>query len=261
MDQGQLDISAVVITYNEEKNIRRCLQSLAWAREIVVVDSGSTDATVQIAREYTDRVLSHPFEGYVRQKNFALDQAAREWVLSVDADEVVTPELLACIREVWPRERDRYDGFTVNRLSCFSGKWIRHCGWYPDRKLRLFRRSQGRWEGEELHEKVRLEGRVKDLNADLRHYTYESLSQNVEKIQRYSTIFAVAQHKRGRRASLPALLVRPAAKFLKTYILKLGLLDGRHGLILSGTAAFYVFLKYAKLWELQRTGNGRPRET
>jgi glycosyltransferase involved in cell wall biosynthesis len=255
MNQERLDISAVVITYNEEKNIRRCLKSLAWAEEIVVIDSGSTDATVAIAREYTDRIVSHPFEGYVGQKNFALEQAGREWVLSVDADEVVTPELLARIREVWPGERERYSGFTVNRLSRFSGRWIRHCGWYPDRKLRLFRRSKGRWEGQDLHEKVRLDGPVMDLDADLLHYTYENLSENVRKIQNYSTIFARAQHDRGRRASLWDLLARPPAKFLKAYLLKGGFLDGRHGLILSLTATFYVFLKYAKLWELQKTAD------
>jgi len=250
-----LDISAVVITYNEERNIRRCLESLSWAREIVVVDSDSTDATVEIAREYTDRVLSHPFEGYVGQKNFALDQASGEWVLSVDADEVVTPELLARIREVWPAQREHYNGFTVNRLSRFSGRWMRHCGWYPDRKLRLFRRSRGRWEGDDLHEKVCLDGPVMDLGADLLHYTYENLSENIRKIQSYSTIFARAQHERGRRASLWDLLARPPAKFLKSYLLKRGFLDGRHGLILSMTATFYVFLKYAKLWELQKTAD------
>lgn len=255
MDRKRLDISAVVITCNEERNIRRCLESLAWTREIVVVDSGSTDATVEIAREYTGRVISHPFEGYVGQKNFALDQASGEWILSVDADEVVTPELLARIRAVWPKERERFDGFTVNRLSRFSGKWIRHCGWYPDRKLRLFRRSKGRWEGDDVHEKVRLDGPVMDLDADLLHYTYENLSENIRKIQSYSTLFARAQHDRGRRASLWDLLTRPPAKFLKTYLLKRGFLDGRHGLILSITATFYVFLKYAKLWELQKTSD------
>jgi len=257
MSREKLDISAVIITYNEEKNIRRCLESLTWAREIVVIDSGSADATVRIAREYTDRVISHPFEGYVRQKNFALDQTALDWVLSVDADEVVTPELLARIRAVWPDQRERYDGFTVNRLSRFSGKWIRHCGWYPDRKLRLFRRSKGRWTGEELHEKVRLDGQVMVLDADLLHYTYENLFENIGKIQSYSTIFARAQHERGRRASLWDLLTRPPAKFLKSYLLRRGFLDGRHGLILSLTAAFYVFLKYAKLWELQKTTDER----
>lgn len=255
MDQEKLDISAVIITCNEEKNIRRCLESLTWAGEIVVVDSGSTDATVEIARRYTGRIITHPFEGYVGQKNYALDQASGEWVLSVDADEMVTPGLLTRIREVWPAERGRYDGFTVNRRSRFSGKWIRHCGWYPDRKLRLFRRSRGRWEGEDLHEKVRLDGPVMNLNADLLHYTYEDLSENIRKIQRYSTIFARAQHDRGRRASLWDLLTRPPAKFLKSYLLKLGFLDGRHGLILSVTATFYVFLKYAKLWELQKSAD------
>ena len=203
--------------------------------------------------EYTDRVISHPFEGYVGQKNFALDQTTGEWILSVDADEVVTPELLNRIREVWPKERERYDGFTVNRLSRFSGRWIRHCGWYPDRKLRLFRRSKGRWEGDDLHEKVRLGGPMMDLDADLLHYTYENLSENIEKIQSYSTIFARAQHERGRRATLWDLLIRPPAKFLKAYLLKRGFLDGRHGLILSITATFYVFLKYAKLWERRKT--------
>ena len=258
MNQDTLDISAVIITLDEEKNIRRCLESLTWAREIVVVDSGSTDATVEIAREFTDRVVTHPFEGYVGQKNFALDQASGEWVLSLDADEVVTPQLLDRIREVWPRERQRYDGFTVNRLSRFSGRWIRRCGWYPDRKLRLFKRSRGRWEGDDLHEKVRLDGPVMDLNADLLHYTYQNLSENVRKIQSYSTIFARAQYDRGRRASLWDLLIRPPAKFLKAYLLKGGFMEGCHGLILSITATFYVFLKYAKLWELQKSTDESP---
>jgi glycosyltransferase involved in cell wall biosynthesis len=257
MADQKLDISAIIITYNEEKNIRRCLESLTWAREIVIVDSASTDRTVEIAREFTDKVIVHPFQGFVSQKNYALDQATLEWVLSVDADEVVTPLLRDRIKEVWPQGKDVCDGFTVNRLSQFSGKWIRRCGWYPDRKLRLFRRSRGRWTGDEVHEKIRLPGRVKDLNADLLHYTCQSLSDNVEKIQRYSTIFARAQHERGRRIHLWDLVIRPAAKFCKSYILKLGFLDGRHGLILSGTATFYVFLKYAKLWELQRAGSPR----
>lgn len=254
MERGPLDISVVIITHNEEKNIRRCLENLGWAQEIVVVDSNSTDRTVEIAREYTDKIFLHPFEGYVRQKNYALDQATSDWVLSVDADEVVTTELLDRIRRIWPAERERYDGFTVNRRSQYLGKWIGRCGWYPDRKLRLFRRQKGRWTGENLHERVQLEGRVKNLNADLLHYTYDDLADNIERIQRYSTIFAEAQHKRGRRATILDLAIRPAARFFKAYILKRGFLDGRHGLILSTTAAFYVFLKYAKLWELQRMG-------
>lgn len=252
MQTEKLDISVVIITYNEEKNIRRCLEHVGWAREIIVVDSHSTDKTVEIAQEYTDKVLLHPFEGYVKQKNYALDRATLDWVFSVDADEVVTPELWERIREIWSQEKEAYDGFTVNRLSRFSGKWIRRCGWYPDKKLRLFRRGKGRWTGDDLHEKVRVEGEVRDLNENLLHYTYENLSDNLEKIQRYSTIFAQAQYKKERRASCIDLLVRPVAKFCKAYILKRGFLDGHHGFILSSIAAYYVFLKYAKLWELQR---------
>jgi glycosyltransferase involved in cell wall biosynthesis len=255
MHREKLDISAVIITYNEEKNIRRCLESLRWAREIVVIDSYSSDKTVEIAREYTNQVFLHPFEGYVKQKNYALDRASSEWVFSLDADEVVTQKLWDRIQKSWPQEKVAYDGFTVNRLSQFSGKWIRHCGWYPDKKLRLFRRQRGRWTGNDLHEKVQVEGRVKDLNADLRHYAYENLAENMEKIQRYSTIFAKAQYKRGRRASCFDLLMRPVAKFFKAYILKRGFLDGRHGFLLTSMASFYVFLKYAKLWELQRKGD------
>lgn len=247
-----IDISVVIITYNEEKNIRRCLEHIQWAQEILVVDANSTDRTVEIAREYTDKIFLHSFEGYVGQKNYALDLATSDWVLSVDADEVVTQELLDRIRRIWPREKERYDGFTVNRRSQYLGKWIGRCGWYPDRKLRLFRRQKGRWTGDDLHEKVHLEGKVKDLNADLLHYTYDNLADNIERIQRYSTIFAEAQFGKGRRATVLDLAVRPAARFFKAYILKRGFLDGRHGLILSTTAAFYVFLKYAKLWELQR---------
>jgi len=252
MQTEKLDISVVIITYNEEKNIRRCLEHVKWAREIVVVDSHSTDKTVEIAREYTDKIFLHPFEEYVDQKNYALDLATSDWVLSVDADEVVTPELLNRIREVWSREKEIYDGFTGNRRSQFCGKWIDHCGWYPDRKLRLFRRQRGRWTGDDLHEKVRLEGKIKDLNADLLHYTYDNLADNIDRIQRYSTIFAEAQFKRGRRATVLDLTIRPAARFFKAYVLKRGFRDGRHGLILCVSAAFYVFLKYAKLWELGR---------
>lgn len=252
MKTEKLDISVVVITHNEEKNIRRCLEHAQWAREMVVVDSNSTDKTVQIAREYTDKVFLHPFEGYVEQKNYALDRATLDWVLSVDADEVVTPELLNRIRDVWPREKERYAGFTANRRSQFCGKWISHCGWYPDRKLRLFRRSKGCWVGDDLHERVQIEGHVKDLDADVLHYTYENLADNIERIQRYSGIFAQAQFKKGKRTTFLDLAIRPPARLLRTFILKRGFLDGRHGLVLSVVAAFYVFLKYAKLWELQR---------
>jgi glycosyltransferase involved in cell wall biosynthesis len=260
MNGDKLDISAVVIVYNEEKNIRRCLEALGWAREIVVVDSGSTDRTVEIAREFTDRVIIHEFEGYVRQKNYALDQAAGEWVLAVDADEVVTPGLLGGIRHVWSQEKDRYDGFTVNRQSRFCGKWIRHCGWYPDRKLRLFRRRKGRWEGEDPHDRVRVEGKVRDLDLDLLHYTYDDLTEYIEQMQKFSTVAAQAKFDNGRRANLFDVTLRPAAKFLKAYLLKQGFRDGRHGLILCVGAAFSVFLKYAKLWELQRSRDDSPPE-
>jgi len=257
MDTEKLDISVVIITYNEEKNIRRCLEHLGWAREVVVVDSYSTDKTVEIAREYTDKVVLHAFEGYVKQKNYALDKATVNWVLSVDADEVVTPELLSQIREVWSKDKEMYAGFTVNRRSRFCGKWIGHCGWYPDRKLRLFNRQKGRWTGDRLHEKIQLEGKIKNLKADLLHYTYENLADIVERTQRYSAIFAEAKFERGKRTSILDLLFRPVFKFFKAYVLKQGFRDGSHGLILCICAAHSVFMKYAKLWELVRRRSER----
>lgn len=250
MQDQLLDISVVIITFNEEDNIERCLQHVTWAKEIIIVDSFSTDRTVEIAKTYTNQIVSHPFEGHVQQKNYALRLASYEWVLALDADEVVTSELLEKIRTIWSKEKDQYDGFTVNRKSQFIGKWIHHCGWYPDRKLRLFRQNKGVWGGENPHDKIILDGKIKNLDADILHYTYYSLAENIDRIQKYTSIAAQAKYEKRKRASLLDLLFRPPLKFIKSYLIQQGFRDGMHGLVLCMVAAFYVFLKYAKLWEL-----------
>ncbi|RMH68397.1 MAG: glycosyltransferase family 2 protein [Gemmatimonadetes bacterium] len=250
MKPDKLPLSVVIITLNEEKNLPRCLKHVQWAEEIVVVDSGSTDRTVEIARKYTDKVIYHPFENYVIQKNVATKHASFDWVLSLDADEVVTPELYQQIKRIWLSQKEQYQGFTVNRLSQFLGKWIRHSGWYPDRKIRLFHRHYGRWVGDQVHEHVQITGKIGHLNADLLHYTYDSIEDNLNRMQRYAQLSAQEKFKNGKQTSVTDLTLRPFIKFIKAYIVKQGFRDGLHGLVLCLMGSFYVFLKYANLWEL-----------
>jgi len=243
-------ISAIVITYNEEKNIRRCLESLSWADEIVVVDSGSEDRTLSIAREFTDKVFTQEWLGFARQKGFACGLASFEWILNVDADEVVTRELAQEIREK-AEAFSEVEGFWIRRRSKFLGRWIEHA-FKPDWVLRFFKKEKGYFEEKQVHEGVSLKGKTKRLEGKIEHYPFENLSHNLKKLDAYTSLFVSQIKGKGRTAILLKLFVSPILGFFKIYIIKQGFRDGIQGLILSGFHSFYIFTKYAKYWELQK---------
>ena len=247
-------LSACIITYNEENNIRDCLESLKWVDEIIVVDSMSDDLTVPISRGYTDYVIQKNWEGHVKQKNFAIKQARNDWVLCLDADERVSPELQKEIESCLSEESERVDGYYFPRHSYYLGRWINHGGWYPDHKPRLFKKSRGKWGGKDPHDKVILEGTTKYLQSELHHFVYKNLSHQIQTVDNFSTITAQGLDSEGEHFTVLKLLYRPTLKFLGTYFLKRGFLDGIPGLIISVVSSFYVFLRYAKLWEKQRQG-------
>ena len=244
-------LSATLITHNEEANIEDALQSIAWADEVVVVDSGSTDRTVQICRQYTDKVFHRDWTGFVDQKNHAVTLASHDWIFSLDADERVGPELAREI-EVLRKDGMRHAGYRIPRVAFFMGRWIRHGEWYPDRQLRLFDRRHGRWQGGRVHESVQVEGDAGFLTGEIRHYTYRSLSDYLRRLETYTTLAAQDYREKGREASLLKVLGNPAGTFIKGYLLKRGFLDGTPGLMVALMGAVSVFFKYAKLYELQR---------
>jgi len=244
-------ISAVVITYNEEKNIRRCLESLSWADEIVVIDSYSQDDTQKIAKEFTDKIYDVKWEGFGKKKEFARSKASFEWVLCVDADEVVTSELKDETKKV-VFNQTFYDGFYIPRKSNFLGKWINHCGWYPDYGIRLFRKNKAKFDDSLVHEKLLVKGKIGYLKNDLLHYTDPNINHYLTKLNHYTSLSAEELFKRGRKAKIFDLLFRPPAIFFKMFIFKTGFLAGVYGLILAILSSFHVFTKYAKLWHLQK---------
>ena len=245
-------LSITIVAWNEEERLRACLESVAWADEIIVVDGESTDKTVALAREFTDRVWVRPWPGFAAQKNFALEQASGDWVLSLDADERVTPELRERIARILAgaaADAPAADGYSLPRRNMFWGRWVRHGGLYPDYQLRLFRREAGRFVDDAVHESVRVDGRVEALPEALLHHSYRSLEDFVQRSNRYSTLAAGAWLARGRRAGLPDLIFRPLGRFLSMYIIRLGFLDGWRGFVLAVLYADYVFLRMAKAWE------------
>lgn len=247
-------ISACIITYNEDKNIEACLESIAWVEEIIVVDSMSTDNTVGLCRAYTDQVYQKEWMGHVVQKNYALQFARHEWVLCLDADERVSPELRKEIEECLSLPSQAADGYFFPRHSFYLGRWINHGGWYPDYKLRLFKKSKGRWGGKDPHDRVMLDGVSAYLKSDLVHYVYRNLSHQLQTVDTFSTITAAGLKADGERFSPARLIFRPFFKFLGTYVVKRGFMDGLPGFIIAVASSFYVFLRYAKLWELQHRG-------
>ncbi len=255
---GPPTLSATVICRDEAEKIRGCLESVRFCDEVVVVDSGSTDGTVAIARELADRVVERGWPGYVAQQNFARGEARGEWVLSIDADERVTPGLAREIREVLAAGDPVPDGFRITRHVHYLGRWIDHSGWYPEPRVRLFRRERGRWEGVDPHYDVVVDGRLDDLGGEIVHYTYDDMEDHVRTLNRFSSILAREHRARGRRFSWLALLGRPPLEFLKKYVLKRGYRDGAPGFYVASLSAFYVFLKFAKLWEIERVGPARP---
>jgi glycosyltransferase involved in cell wall biosynthesis len=246
-----LKLSVTVITKNEAADIGDALASVAWADEIVVVDSHSSDDTVAIARRYTDRVIARDWPGYGNQKNYAASIASHDWILSLDADERVTPALADEIRRVLagaPTE----SGFRIPRVTRHLGRWIRTTDWYPDPQLRLYDRRSAEWTGRRVHESVKARGAVGRLNGELQHYAYRDISDHLETIDRYTTYAACQMFEEGRRAGLMEIAAHPPLAFLRNYIARGGIRDGAVGFVVSAMNAYYVFLKFAKLWELQR---------
>jgi glycosyltransferase involved in cell wall biosynthesis len=250
-------ISAIVTCFNEENNIGGCLESLRWCDEIVVVDSFSTDRTVEIARQFTDRVIQREWAGYRNQKMFAHAQATKKWVLILDADEQVSPELKAEIQEALARDRGRYSGYSMPRLVFYLGRWWRRGGWYPDYKLRLFRRDQAQWGGTDPHDRVIVNGKTRKLRSPIYHFSYRNIEDHVQRINRYTTISSDELKKKGRRWRVTDAVGRPLVRFLRSYIFERGFLEGFAGLYIAVSASVYVFLKYAKLWELELEGRNK----
>lgn len=240
-----MKISATIITFNEERNLPRVIESLRCADEILVVDSGSTDRTVEIAEKLGARVIESPWLGFAAQKNFAADKASHDWILSLDADESLSEALEG---EIWQikKKGPQSDAYTMPRLAQYLGKWIRHSGWYPDRKVRLYDRRRARWVGDFVHESVRVEGRVGHLQANILHFTCSSLSEHLKTMDRYTTLAAQQALAQGERIRFSKLILNPPWTFFRTYVLQRGFLDGVEGLAIANMAALYNFLKYAK---------------
>lgn len=249
-------LSVCIICHNESRNIRRCLESVLWADEVIVVDSFSTDDTVEIARHYTDWLYHRAWTGYADQKNHALFKARGDWVLSLDADEAVSPPLKEEILTEIGRPEAK-DGYKIPRRSFYQGRWIRHSGYYPDRQLRLFRREKGRWVGGRVHERVEINGEVGDLTHDLLHYPYKGvISGQLQTVDNFSGLMASDLYEKGKRFQIHLLLLRPLFKFFEVFLLKRGFLDGVPGLIIAGTSAYALFVRYVKLREIEE-GLGR----
>ncbi len=248
-------LSVVIITFNEEQNIGNCLQSVkAVADEIVVVDSFSTDHTRQIAGQYGARVIQKEFGGHIAQKNLAVSLASYPHILSLDADECLSDELIQSI--VHLKSNWQHDGYFINRLTSFCGHWVRHSGWYPDRKLRLFDRNKGTFSGTNPHDRFELQAGSSSgrIHGNLLHYTADSEAGYRAKMERYADIAAAAMHRQNKTISLPMLYLKTAAAFLRNYVLRLGFLDGNTGWKVCTISAGYTFQKYAKLRKLNSDG-------
>lgn len=249
-----MQISAVLIAFNEEKRLEPALKSVqGLVSEIIVVDSHSTDDTVRIARRYTEHVYERKWTNFADQKNFANAKASHPWVLSLDADERVSPELRSAILALADGEPD-CAGFSIPRQVHYLGRWIRHSGWYPDRKVRLFRKDRARWEGDYVHEDLVLDGRIEKLKGAIHHFTYDSIVEHVARINKFSDLGAQKLYARKKRCRLFHLLGWPAGRFLKSYVLKLGFLDGFPGLVISVLNGYSIFIRYAKLREIWKKG-------
>jgi glycosyltransferase involved in cell wall biosynthesis len=244
-------LSVTIITLNEAEHIGAALDSVAWADEILVVDSGSTDGTTEIARTKGAIVITREWSGYVDQKNFAAERASHDWILSLDADERVTPALASEIRAVLAAGPSAH-AYRIARVTFHLGRWLRTTDFYPDSQTRLYDRRAARWRGKYVHESVATEGPVGRLTGELQHYSYRDLRDHLDRINHYTSLAARQMHEGGRRASLLDLLVHPPAAFLRNFVLRRGFLDGGVGLTLSLVNAYAVFVKFAKLWELHR---------
>lgn len=245
-----VSISGVVITFNEEQNIERCLSSFKdIVDEIIVVDSNSTDATVAIARSIGAKVVNQNFLGHIEQKNFAASLATQDVILSLDADEVLSPELKESIVQI--KKNFVADGYKFNRLTNYAGHWVRHGGWYPDTKLRLWKAGSGSWQGQNPHDEFRLsEGKPVKLKGDLLHYSIDSVEEHKKVIEKFSSIAAKAMYSKSKKGYWYKQYFNPFVKFIKYFFLKLGFLDGRTGFIVAWYSSYATYLKYNKLGKL-----------
>jgi len=241
-------ISVTLITLNEGSNIRACLESVKWADEILVSDSGSNDKTVEICKKYGAKVFFDTWLGFGKQKNLIAGRANNNWILNIDADERVTSDLRVEIEMIL--NKGEYEGYYIPRKNFFGEKWIRHCGWYPDYNLRLYRKDKGQFNERDVHEAVRIEGSMGYLKAPLEHYTYKDIGDYLRRMDRYSTLAAEEMFKNGKNTGLLDLTFRPCFTFLKMFFLQKGFLEGYMGVILSGLYSAYTFSKYAKLREM-----------
>ena len=256
-----MKITAAIITFNEAENIRAACESVAWADEIVVVDSQSTDTTRDIAAGCGARVINRAWPGFALQKQFATDQASNDWVFSLDADERVSPELKTSIQRLRDQNAEQLaDGYLIPRRSFYMGRWIRGGGWYPDRQLRLFNKSRGRWQGPHIHESVKMNAgaRVSLLKGDLLHYPARDARYHHQMIgERYAPLGAQQMFEAGRRTSRLKIATAAPAAFLRGYFLKGGFRDGLAGLSIASFAAHHAFLKHLLLWEIQNNKDSR----
>jgi glycosyltransferase involved in cell wall biosynthesis len=246
-------LSACIITFNEERNLEDCLASVKWADELVVVDSGSTDRTLEIAKTFGCRIVHQEFLGHVKQKELAVRSASHQWVLCLDADERLEAGAEEEVRRALSTPEGRaVAGYLFPRHTFYLGGWINHGGWWPEYRLRLFDRERGAWTGMDPHDRVEVRGETRKLKSEMIHYNYRNISHHMEKVNAYTTIMASRMFEAGQKASLVKLIFHPAGRFIRMYILKRGFLDGARGLVMAVIAMFYVFLKYAKLWEMHR---------
>lgn len=254
-------VACTVVCRDEAAQIAACLETVAWCDEIVVVDSGSTDDTVAIARRFTDRVLQHDWAGYGAQKRWALEQARADWVLNLDADERVPPELATEIRRALAAVPPDVDGFAIPRLVAYLGRWWYRGGWYPRRVLRLVRRERAHWGGTEPHDRAEVEGHVARLRQPLLHHTYDDVADHLRTVGRLTEIAAANVGER--RAAAGRMVIEPAWRFARAYVLKRGWREGVPGFFVAATDAFYVFLRWARVWEARRAigGAADPRAT
>lgn len=256
----KIPISVYVLTYNNRRTIEQCFKSLGWAEELVVVDSFSTDGTYEICQRYTDKTYQRKWTGHRDQYQYAAHQTTRDWIMFVDADEEIPTELAEEIRKVLEEGTKDIDGFLVYRRTYYLGRWIRFGGWYPDCEVRLYRRDKGRWEGG-LHAKVVVDGRVGSLKNQYLHYTYRDISDQIQTIDKYSQIAAEDMFMSGEKFSLLKLLFHPPFRFIKEYLFKSGFRDGLPGFIIIVSTMYYVFIKYAKLWELTRSAKEKKNDS
>ncbi|MFN5879941.1 MAG: glycosyltransferase family 2 protein [Flavobacteriales bacterium] len=248
-----ISISAVIITYNEERNIERCLSSLKGVvDEIVVVDSFSKDRTEEICKLFNVRFIQNPFEGHIQQKNYAIDCASNDWIISLDADEALTDTLKKSILTI--KEDPAYLGYRMNRLTNYCGHWVNYCGWYPDTKIRLVNRNNARWQGVNPHDRLDMNNGEETgfLEGDLLHYSYYTREDHLKQIEYFGDIAARELYQRGGRSNYFKIVIKVVAQFFKSYFLKLGILDGSTGFTISRLSAYATYRKYVKLLNLQR---------